>query len=228
MSSDGPLAEAVAAGLGTRNDDVAVEGDIDAALALVEGRQFAAAILDYDRERPDGRRFLETYREFDPLLPVVVITRQPSYEDAVAFLRGGSAALALDYRVIRMPDMDLLARIREVIEGSLLTMKAGDFVVDRRMRWVYYGDRDILLTPAETQVFMAFMTRPHQPLSYEDLYHILEGRRADDAEEARSRMRSHVSRIRAKTKQVVGREVIERMPGEPVFIFEPIPERERG
>lgn len=225
MSSDPPLAEAVAAGLGATRDDVVidVEMDVAGALTMLEGRQYAAAILDYDRERPDGRLFLEKYREADPLLAVAVITRRPSYEDAVAFLRGGASALALDYQVVRMPEMALLTRVWEIIDESLSLMKAGEFVVDRRMRRVYYQGREIEMTPAQTQLFMAFMTRPGQELTYEDLYHCLVGRRADDHEQARSKMRAHVSRIRKLTRKAVGREVIRRLPEQTAFVFEPVP-----
>ena len=214
MSNDRPLASAVAAGLGTKSyDDVEVVSDPDEALGLIDGRQYAAAILDYDRAEPAGRRFLERYREVDPLLPVVVITRQPSYEDAVEFLRGGSSALALDYiEIIRMPEMELLGRIQAVIDESLSIMTVGDFVIDRRMRRVYCRDEEIHLTPTETRLFMAFMTRPNRELTYEDLYLALVGHRADSHEQAITKLKAHLNRVRDKIGTAARREVIRRPP----------------
>lgn len=229
MSSDRPLATAVASGLETRKyDRVEVVADADEALGLIDTLQYAAAILDYNRDDPAGRRFLEHYREFDPVLPVVVIARQPSYEDAVEFLRGGPEALALDYiEIIRMPEMELLGRIQAVIDEKLAVVTVGDFVIDRRFNRVYYRGDEIDLTPTEMRIFLALMTRPNRELTYEDLYHAVFGQRAENHDQAIARLKSHMTRLREKIAAATNQQVIRRPSDRTVFIFDPYLERQR-
>ena len=83
------------------------------------------------------------------------------------------------------------------------------------------------MTPSETQLFMAFMMRPNEALTYEELYRLVAGERPDDYEQARGKLKSHLSRLRQKTQTVAGREVIRRLPDRPAFVFDPIPERRK-
>ncbi len=69
-----------------------VVGDADAALALVEKRSFAAALLDSDTPtRGAGLELIATLLRLAPAMPVVLLTATRSFDVALAALRIGAA-----------------------------------------------------------------------------------------------------------------------------------------
>jgi DNA-binding response OmpR family regulator len=173
------------------------------ALAALAGAEYALALVEYS---VDGRQFLYGYRAVDPLLSVVVLTSAPTQETAVEFLRGGAAALAIDYIVKPAPDM--LRQLGDIIDTHFSRVTRGEWVVERKLRRVFYRGRELALTPTETALFTYFMLHPYETVLHEELWLAARGEELEHAAAVRA-VRTAVSRLRDKLEEVSGREVVQ-------------------
>lgn len=207
MDDDTAFAAVLSMGLGTygHKADVAPAAE---ALEIVAQRGYSLAVVEYAR---GGREFLRQYKAVDPLLATVVVTALPDRATAVEFLRGGAGALALDY--IEKVEPNLVARIAATIDRYFIRVEAGGFVADRAGRQGFYEGRPLELTQPEFMLFLLFMSRPYQPVTYEEMALAVHGV-AMSKDEAYSAMRSTVSRLRRRLNEAAGRRnVLERHYG---------------
>lgn len=194
------------------------------ALVLAASRDFALALVEYTE---GGRQFLREYRESDPLLPVVVLTDLPSIDSAVEFLRGGPAAMAIDYIVKVEPN--LIARLEEIIDRQFTRLQNGPWLVNRHLGKAWYEGQDLKLTRIQMDVFTYLMQRPYEIVGYEAIAFAGQKRRLP-RRKAVEAMRSGVSRLRKKLEQASGRdgETIIRTVGMEGLKFIPVTTAERS
>lgn len=98
---------------------VSEAADGDEALNLVRERAFDAVLTDVRMARMDGIHTLKSVLEYNPALPVVLMTAYSSVETAVEALRLG----AYDY-LVKPLDFEILRRtLRQAIEHSRLSVE---------------------------------------------------------------------------------------------------------
>lgn len=223
--SEERLTESLVAGL--RQLGYAAEGftSPEAALTAISRRQHSVAIVDVDWN-PRSDLFLQRFRETDPLLALIVLTGYPTWENAVRFLSGGAAALALDYiGYIIMPEARLLEKLDEMLRRYAGRVEAGAFRVELATGRAWYHEREFALTPTEFNILAYFVTHPLTEVEYEDIARVVYGRSLPQAEAVRS-LKAHMSRLHDKLKMLAGRrEVIKtrrvRDDRRATLLFEP-------
>lgn len=180
------------------------------AAALIARRPYDLAVVDADSTA--GRAFLAGYRSVAPETAAVVLTSAASVETSVEYLRGGCAALALDY--IQKPEEDLARRIDATARARFERVERGHWTADLVKRHGYYRGESLELTEHEFNVFRVFMEMPYRELSYAALAREALGRELS-SEDAYTALRSIISRLRTKLRDAAGREVLSRhMEGE--------------
>lgn len=175
------------------------------AAGLAASRGFSAAVVDCDE--PGGREFLAELRKVSPGTPALAVAAEVDATTSVEVLRGGEAALALDY--IEKTDENLLNRIDSALSGHFRFIQRDDFRVDLNKREAYYNDELLPLFDRELDLFIIFMRRPHRDMLYPDLAREVVGRLMS-SEEAYDVLRTPMSRLRKALRAAAGREVLTR------------------
>jgi two-component system copper resistance phosphate regulon response regulator CusR len=146
-----------------------VTGNGEQALLLARRGAFDLLILDLGLPDKDGLEVLRELREDHISLPVIILTARESVSDRVLGLEGG----ADDYITKPFRFEELLARVRvrlradRTAEPTLL--RAGNAVLDLRMRRALVGDRTVDLSAREFALAEVFFRHPGQVLSREQL-----------------------------------------------------------
>ena len=204
VDDDARFAGVLKSGLGALGYDVTVAPP-EEALECVESSRYDMAVVDVDGEA--GRWFLAELARATPDVKVIVLTSALTAETAVEYLRGGAAAAAVD--CIEKPSVDLARRIDRAARRYMAVIERGLFAADVVARRGYYDGRDLSLTPSEYNLYLAFMERPYEYLTYDELAAALSGREMS-YEDAYNALRSPLSRLRKKLREAVGRNVLSR------------------
>lgn len=204
VDDDAAFATVLSAGLEALGHDVTAVAPEQGAAALAT-TDYDVAIVDADPEA--GRAFLTACRRESPETMVIVMTSELTVETSIEVLRGGAAALAVDY--IAKPSSGLVRRIDAAARRFVEVIERGPFLADTTRRQGYYDGRSLELTDHEFGLFSAFMERPYEDLDYSELGRVALGR-AVSYDEAYTALRSPVSRLRKKLRDAAGREVISR------------------
>ena len=159
-------------GLKANGYTVSVVGDGDEALLVANSNDFDLMILDLGLPRQDGWTILSTLRGQGEYLPIIILTARDDISDKVAGLEGG----ADDYMTKPFRFEELLARVRLRLRDKtqnatkeIAELKAGNLVLDLRLRQVRVGDRSIELSAKEFTLIETFLRHPNQVLSREQL-----------------------------------------------------------
>ncbi len=139
------------------------------------------AILDWMLPKRSG---IEVCREVraNPLtagLPVIMLTARSEVEDRVTALDSG----ADDYVTKPFSMAELISRVRAVLRRVEVqhkdgTLRAGDIVLDARMRSVRRCGRPVQLGPKEFGILECLMREPGRVFSREELLEAVWGRNA--------------------------------------------------
>lgn len=159
-------------GLKANGYTVSVVRDGDETLLVANSKDFDLMILDIGLPRQDGWTILSTLRGQGEYLPIVILTARDDVNDKVAGLEGG----ADDYMTKPFRFEELLARVRlrlrdktQSVTKEIAELKAGNLVLDLRLRQVRIGDRSIELSAKEFTLIETFLRHPNQVLSREQL-----------------------------------------------------------
>ncbi|MDV2996153.1 MAG: Transcriptional activator protein CzcR [Chroococcidiopsis sp. SAG 2025] len=159
-------------GLKANGYTVSVVRDGDEALLVANSKDFDLMILDIGLPRQDGWTILSTLRGQGEYLPIVILTARDDVNDKVAGLEGG----ADDYMTKPFRFEELLARVRlrlrdktQSVTKEIAELKAGNLVLDLRLRQVRIGDRSVELSAKEFTLIETFLRHPNQVLSREQL-----------------------------------------------------------
>jgi two-component system, OmpR family, response regulator len=147
--------------------DVAVTGSD--ALWMVRTADYDAVVLDLMLPDIDGFETCRRLREDGVWVPIIMLTARDAVEDRVKGLDGG----ADDYLTKPFSLAELLARLRALARRGVIerpaVMEVGELRLDPATREVWRGDREIELSAREFALLEAFMRRPGQVLSQNQL-----------------------------------------------------------
>ena len=148
VEDDANLAQSLFQGLEEAGFRVCRAESIAEAQALFAEQRPALVLLDLGLPDGDGSELLETIREHDVDLPVIITTARSDLSDRVAGLENG----ADDYLVKPYAFEELLARIRVQLRHSdrgQLHWRVGELVVDLPSRTATCAGEALNLTPRE-------------------------------------------------------------------------------
>jgi two-component system OmpR family response regulator len=147
--------------------DVARTGED--AIWMAAGTHYDAIVLDVMLPGVDGFETLGILRRQGRWTPVLVLTARDSVEDRIAGLDVG----ADDYLTKPFSFAELLARLRAIARRGEperpTILKVGDLRLDPATRQVWRGTAEIDLTSKEFSLLEAFMRRPGDVLSRDQL-----------------------------------------------------------
>jgi two-component system OmpR family response regulator len=147
--------------------DVARTGED--AIWMAAATSYEAIVLDVMLPGMDGFETLAELRKQGRWTPVLVLTARDSVEDRIAGLDVG----ADDYLTKPFSFAELLARLRAIVRRGELerptVLQVGDLRLDPATRQVWRGTTEIELTGKEFALLEAFMRRPGEVLSRDQL-----------------------------------------------------------
>jgi two-component system OmpR family response regulator len=130
---------------------------------------YDAVVLDVMLPGMDGFETLAAMRKSGRWTPVLMLTARDSVEDRIAGLDVG----ADDYLTKPFSFAELLARLRAIVRRGPVErptiLEVGDLRLDPATRQVWRGTTEIDLTSKEFAVLEAFMQRPAEVLSRDQL-----------------------------------------------------------
>ena len=144
-------------------------GTGEAALAAVRTEEFDVVVLDVMLPGIDGFTTCRRMREHQVWTPVLILTARGAVGDRIEGLDGG----ADDYLTKPFSLEELLARMRALARREPVprpvVLAAGDLRLDPATRRVWRGDTEIALSARELALLEAFLRRPDQVLTREQL-----------------------------------------------------------
>lgn len=154
--------------------------DGESALKKIEKQPPDLVVLDVLMPRMDGRETLRRLRQAGDWIPVILLTQVgEAFERAMALEEGAD-----DYLNKPFDPHELVARIRAVLRrarpgepplSASSNLISRELRLDRRSRRVYFGDREIILTPKGVQLLEYLMTHPDELLSRDRLLDVVWG-----------------------------------------------------
>jgi DNA-binding response OmpR family regulator len=152
------------------------------ALALARRHPFDALVLDLTLPGLDGLQLLQRLRDGGASVPVLVVTARGAVEDRVNGLNIG----ADDYLAKPFDVSELEARIRALIRrhhgGEEL--RCGSLRFDRDGGICYSGLRPLEMSPRETALIKALLSRRGQAVTREALFEAVFGAGSDTSSDA--------------------------------------------
>jgi two-component system OmpR family response regulator len=188
--------------------DVAETGE--EGLAMAKEAAYDAVVLDVMLPGIDGIETCRRLRAEGIWAPVLILTARDSVRDRVSGLDGG----ADDYLTKPFSFAELLARLRALSRRGPVerppVLEAGDLRMNPATHQVWRGETEIGLSTQEFQLLEAFMRRPGQVLSRDQLH--------DHAWDSASSNSSnvvdvYVRYVREKVDRPFGAESIETVRG---------------
>jgi two-component system OmpR family response regulator len=147
--------------------DVARRGED--AVWMAGAADYDAIVLDVMLPGMDGFETLAALREQGRWTPVLMLTARDAVEDRIAGLDVG----ADDYLTKPFSFAELLARLRAIARRGPVErptiLEVGDLRLDPATRQVWRGTTEIELTAKEFALLEAFMRRPGEVLSRDNL-----------------------------------------------------------
>jgi DNA-binding response OmpR family regulator len=144
-------------------------------------------------------------------IPVIVVSAKLDIDNKVDLLLGGAA----DYVTKPFEIKELLARIAIQLRNSSNTsvrteLKFDDIVLDIDMHTVKVSDKDIKLTRTEYAILKLLMQSPSQVVTKSQL---LDNISLDTPDCTESSLKTHISHLRGKLREVGNKEYIEAVWG---------------
>ncbi|MFC6285328.1 response regulator transcription factor [Nocardioides sp. GCM10027113] len=188
--------------------EVAATGDD--ALALAGGGEYDAVLLDVGLPDTDGFEVCRRLRAARVWTPVLMLTARTAVADRIEGLDSG----ADDYLGKPFDLEELFARLRALVRRGPVArptvLEVGDLVMDPAARRVWRAGTEVELSAKEHQLLEAFMRRPGQVLSREQLL----DRAWDVAYENRSNVVDvYVRQLREKIDRPFGLSSLETVRG---------------
>lgn len=162
---------------------------------LVESENPDVVILDLGLTDISGFEVLKQVRFFSAV-PIIILTVRADEADIVKGLEWG----ADDYMVKPFRQMELLARIKALtrrpsrfVEDTPLV--CGQLHFDPATRQLFYGEKEITLTPNEGHILRALIENAGRPVTHSEL---AEAVWDADYPDAAANLKVHIRRLREK------------------------------
>lgn len=144
-------------------------------------------------------------------IPVIVVSAKAGVEDKTALLLGGAA----DYLTKPFDARELLARVavrlREAARSPLAQVcVCGDLVMDLSARRVTAAGTVVPLTRTEYAILKLLIQNPGQAVAKST---ILDRISADTPDCTESSLKTHISHLRAKLREALGKDYVESVWG---------------
>lgn len=163
------MARLLRRGLVERGDVVEVSPTGEDALATAALSAFDVVLLDVMLPGIDGFEVCRRLRRQEVWTPILMLTARNAVEDRVHGLDAG----ADDYLAKPFPFQELLARIRALARRGPVerpvVLEVGDLRLDPATWRVWRDEREITLSAKELALLEAFMRRPGQVLTRDQL-----------------------------------------------------------
>lgn len=145
-----------------------------AALELLERSAFDLVILDIMMDEVDGFTVLQRIRETGREMPVILLSAKHEVDSKIYGLGIG----ADDYITKPFSPSELVARVlahlrrahKRVPIGQAMSYTFGSLTLHPAAQIVYKGKQAIPLSATETQILLALMKRPNQPIAKSQLF----------------------------------------------------------
>ena len=194
VEDDPGILRTVADNLRFEKYDVVTAADGETGFVVQQQQQPDLIVLDLMLPRMSGLELCRKLRAEDVQVPVLVLTARSEEADRV----GGLDMGADDYVVKPFSVPELMARVRALLRRSrperiAERLCAGDLDLDREMRRVRRGSRDIHLGPTEFRLLEYLLEKPGRVFSRAQL---LDGVWGQAAEIDERTVDVHVGRLR--------------------------------
>jgi DNA-binding response OmpR family regulator len=172
IEDDGRIRQIVERGLGARGFSVFSAPDAESAIEALRGRRFALVLLDLGLPDADGLALLRAIRAARPRLPVIVVTARDDLRSKLDGLNGG----ADDYVTKPFSIAELAARIQTRLRWraeSGVVLEAGSLTLDLATHRATWEGRSAVVSAREASLLAAFLRRPGELLSREELLRLV-------------------------------------------------------
>ena len=143
-------------------------------------------------------------------IPVIVISAKTDVDDKVALLLGGAA----DYITKPFEMKELLARITVALRGSIVStdsiLSFDNLRLDMITHEVFVGQQGANLTRTEYAILKILMQNPSQVIAKSVLLERISGDTPDCTD---SSLKTHISHLRKKLRDIGGKEYIDAVWG---------------
>ncbi|MGG1617741.1 response regulator transcription factor [Paenibacillus sp. NRS-1782] len=177
------------------NPIAAVDGE--QALEIMAREHIDLIISDIMMPNMDGYEFTKLVRDYNPTIPILMITAKDTFEDKKqGFLIGTD-----DYMVKPVDVNEMLLRIHALLRRSKIAaehkIQCGNtsFIYDSLT--VAYGGKELLLSQKEFYVLYKLMSYPNKTFTRQNLMDEIWGMNTDSEERT---VDVHINRIRDKLK----------------------------
>lgn len=171
------------------------------ALKRIKDEDFDLLILDLSLPDIDGLQVCTRLREFDPVLPIMILTARGNEMDRVMGLELG----ADDYMTKPFGIKELVARVRALIRRSERVARPIEDVINYRdmevnftKRVVHLKGREIDLTVKEFELLSLFLHNPGRTFSRSELLNRVWGYQFEGYEHT---VNTHINRLRKKIER---------------------------
>ena len=171
----------------------------DDGLELAMNEQWDLVILDLRLPGVSGLDICRSLREFDPCIPILMVTAKTTELDRVLGLEIG----ADDYITKPFSVVEFVARVRALLRRSsamsqltsVNTISINDLTINVNEREARVSDRLLDLTPKEFELLLHFATHPGKVFKRTELLDKVWGYGHEGYEHT---VNSHINRLRAK------------------------------
>ena len=143
-------------------------------------------------------------------IPVIVVSAKIDVDDKVALLLGG----ATDYITKPFEMKELLARITVALRGSVVSadsiLSFDNLRLDIMTHEVFAGQQGVNLTRTEYAILKILMQNPSQVITKSLLFERISGDTPDCTD---SSLKTHISHLRKKLRDIGGKEYIDAVWG---------------
>lgn len=175
VDDEAPIRKLLRMGLSSQGYEVLEASDSTTALSIISEDKPALIILDLGLPNVDGLDLLQTIRDRDHALPILVLSSHANEAAKVRALDLG----ADDYVTKPFGMAELLARLRTALRHRLRVADehplfcVGDLSMDLVRRIVKIGNREIRLSPKEYDLLRLFVQHAGRVLTHRFLMHEL-------------------------------------------------------
>lgn len=199
------LLEALASGFKKQGYAVDIADDGSQGLEYLLVNDYDCLILDLNLPSMDGLEILQTIREENKTLKILILSARSAIDDRVRGLELG----ANDYLIKPFAFAELQARVSALLRRDFIQreplLRHGELILDMNLRSVCVNDKPIDLAPKEYAILEYLLFNAGRVVRAEELIeHVWES----DADYFSTSLKVHMSNLRKKLNEASSSEII--------------------